>query len=65
MDVKGLGAIFKGRVKPADEKRRWDHCKGCTFLTEKNTCKKCGCFMKFKVKFKHSSCPIGIWSKEL
>ena len=65
MDLLGLSALIKGRVDKKIENKRWDHCKGCTFLTKNNRCRKCGCFMKAKVKFKQASCPIGIWSKEV
>jgi len=65
VDLLGLSALIKGRVDKKTEEKRWDHCKGCTFLTKNNRCRKCGCFMKAKVKFKQASCPIGIWSKEV
>ena len=42
---------------------RWDLCKGCEFLTENNSCSKCGCFMTIKHKLKQASCPIGKWGK--
>lgn len=44
-------------------KERWDLCSGCEFLTDSNTCQKCGCFMKVKHKFAQASCPIGKWGK--
>ena len=50
-----------GFVSESIQEERWNHCKGCTFLTSNNRCRKCGCFMKLKVKFKKSKCPIGIW----
>ena len=40
---------------------RWDICSGCEFLTSSDSCKKCGCMMKTKVKFGKVSCPIGKW----
>ena len=64
MDLLGLSALIGGRVSKKVEEKRWSHCSGCTFLTKRNRCKKCGCFMKAKVKYKGASCPIGIWSKE-
>ena len=42
---------------------RWSLCSGCEFLTEKNACKKCGCFMKVKHKLAMAECPIGKWGK--
>ena len=44
-------------------KTRWDLCSGCEFLTENNSCQKCGCFMKVKHKLAHAKCPIGKWDK--
>ena len=44
-------------------KERWDLCSSCEFLTDSNSCKKCGCFMKVKHKLAHASCPIGKWDK--
>jgi hypothetical protein len=64
IDYTGLKVIASGKVEQAIEDKRWNHCKGCTYLTEKNRCKKCGCFMKLKVKFKQAKCPIGIWGKD-
>jgi len=64
MDLLGLGALATGKVTKEVENKRWNHCKNCTFLMKSNRCKKCGCFMKLKVKFKGAFCPIGIWSKE-
>lgn len=41
---------------------RFDLCKGCEHLFKPtNTCKKCGCFMKAKVKLSGSVCPVGKW----
>ena len=42
---------------------RWDLCTSCEFLTEENTCQKCGCFMKVKHKLAFASCPIGKWDR--
>tara|TARA_R110001583_G_scaffold150282_1_gene302325 strand:+ start:129 stop:326 length:198 start_codon:yes stop_codon:yes gene_type:complete len=64
MDLMGLSSLVSGRVDKKTENKRWDHCQGCTFLMKANRCKKCGCFMEAKVKFKGASCPIGIWGKE-
>ena len=44
--------------------KRWDICQGCEFLTDKNRCQKCGCFMSVKTKVATASCPIGKWEKE-
>ena len=40
---------------------RYNICKGCKFLLPTSICQKCGCFMKFKVKLKSSTCPINKW----
>ena len=37
-------------------------CESCEFYIKSTTnCKKCGCFMKIKTKFKAMSCPIQKW----
>ena len=37
-------------------------CESCEFYIKSTTnCKKCGCFMKIKTKFKGLSCPIQKW----
>ena len=37
-------------------------CESCEFYFKSTTnCKKCGCFMKIKTKFKAMSCPIQKW----
>ncbi len=46
--------------------KRWDLCKDCEFLLFKSNCKKCGCFMKAKVRVASASCPLNPpkWDKE-
>ena len=44
-------------------KMRWDLCLGCEFLTDNNTCQKCGCYMAVAHKLKSKFCPIGKWDK--
>ena len=45
-------------------KERFAICQDCDFFFEPTaSCKKCGCFMKVKVQFRKSECPIGLWSK--
>ena len=63
IDFYGLSALIGGRVSKEIEEKRWNHCKDCTFLIKMSRCKKCGCFMKMKVKFKEAEFPIGIWGK--
>ena len=57
-------AIKRGIIHNQDVlDERWSLCLGCEFLTESNSCKKCGCFMKVKHKLAYASCPIGKWCK--
>ena len=57
-------AVRRGIIHDAAVlKERWDLCSSCEFLTEKNSCEKCGCFMKVKHKLSFASCPIGKWNK--
>lgn len=42
--------------------KRISICESCEFYIKSTTnCKKCGCFMKIKTKFKGLSCPIQKW----
>lgn len=40
---------------------RWSVCQTCPML-ENNRCVKCGCFMKVKVAFSSSACPMDKWN---
>lgn len=40
---------------------RWSICTSCPRLTEKDRCLECGCFMKVKVAFVTSKCPLEKW----
>ena len=43
---------------------RFSICKECPELIKlTNQCKKCGCFMKIKTKFKQAKCPLGKWDE--
>ena len=45
---------------------RYDICKQCPELEGITArCRKCGCFMKLKVKLAESECPLGLWGKVL
>ena len=35
-------------------------CSLCPYRAE-NTCMVCGCYIKYKTKFKDSGCPKGVW----
>lgn len=39
---------------------RWSICQSCEFLSN-DRCSKCGCFMKVKVAFVTSKCPVEKW----
>lgn len=61
------GTIVKNALEgnasiASDELRehRWSTCKSCEFLSN-DRCSKCGCFMKVKVAFITSKCPVGKW----
>lgn len=40
---------------------RFSLCKGCPKFTPQERCTECGCFMKVKVAFVTSKCPLGKW----
>ena len=65
IDLREVPASVKSSIIYDEDvlKARWDACLNCEFLTEKNTCQKCGCFMKVKHKIAHASCPIKKWDK--
>ena len=43
-------------------KLRMEECERCDYYDKKQTrCRKCGCYMKVKVKFNNTQCPIGKW----
>lgn len=45
-----------------EQQRRYDMCQVCEhFVSSSKRCTKCGCFMKNKVVFNSSECPIGKW----
>lgn len=43
-----------------EKKARLDICKSCEYYTG-SRCKKCGCFLQTKAKFKAAKCPIRKW----
>lgn len=58
-----IGNALKGNsTLLSDEEReaRWSICQSCPFL-QNDRCTKCGCFMKVKVAFKTSKCPMEKW----
>ena len=57
--------IVKKNIEYSDEKiseERYQTCLSCDHLIKlTHQCKKCGCFMKTKTKFKDARCPIQKW----
>ena len=44
------------------QKERWDICKVCEhYSVRQQRCKKCGCYLEYKIKFDVSECPINKW----
>jgi len=42
--------------------QRLDTCKGCEYYdVEQIRCRHCGCWLKYKARFKEGHCPIGKW----
>jgi hypothetical protein len=49
-------------VDEKTQEKRFKVCIPCQYYDkDKNKCMKCGCFLKWKIKFKYSSCPINKW----
>lgn len=47
---------------PAVQDVRYAICESCPELRpHTKQCKKCGCFMKLKVKLADAACPLGKW----
>ena len=45
-----------------EQKKRLDTCKKCEyFLPRSSRCSQCGCYMKYKVRFSSSECPMEKW----
>ena len=69
--MKSLFTIAANAAKGVDQsvpeavaKQRQDICNGCEFRFEAtNQCKKCGCFLSAKTKFKQEECPLKKWTK--
>lgn len=58
------GALNGGPIFTSEEKSnaRLNICNECEFFAKETArCKKCGCFMKAKVKIEMAKCPIGKW----
>ncbi len=58
------GAKEKKGILCSEEvsKLRIEECERCNYYDKQQTrCRKCGCYMKVKVKFTNTKCPIGKW----
>ena len=67
LDLRSMKERLKNVMLHDDDiiQKRWDICQSCEFLFKPtNSCKKCGCFMKGKVRVATASCPVGKWDKE-
>jgi len=57
--------VFNPNVEHANEEKsqkRFSICEECPELIKLTSqCKKCGCFMKMKVKIQNAACPLGKW----
>jgi len=45
-------------------KKRMDICEECDYY-KNYFCKKCGCVMAVKTKYRSMFCPVGKWGKEI
>lgn len=58
--IKNAFAGNKTLVSDEVRTERWSICGTCPRLQE-DRCLECGCFMKVKVAFQTSKCPLGKW----
>lgn len=58
--IKNAFAGNQTLVGDDERTRRWSICTGCPQL-QNDRCLECGCFMKVKVAFNTSKCPLGKW----
>lgn len=58
--VKNAVSGNKTLVDDDVRENRWSTCQSCPRL-QNDRCLECGCFMKIKVAFKTSVCPLGKW----
>jgi hypothetical protein len=52
------------KLTPKEASERMDICLGCKFITgeiNKERCKKCGCFLRYKTEYAAEHCPIDKW----
>ena len=57
--------VINSSIPKANEdlsEKRLSICEECPELIKLTSqCKKCGCFMKLKVKLQQATCPLGKW----
>jgi hypothetical protein len=51
------------KIIPEYAKVRRETCEQCPEKSERNTCKKCGCYLPAKILLKPTNCPLGKWDK--
>lgn len=66
-DTRPWDLLDSNEPRATDEaaRERLTICNDCPFLTKfTQQCRKCGCFMHFKVKLAYAECPVGKWGQE-
>lgn len=58
--VKNALSGNKTMADDATREHRWSICQACPML-QNDRCTKCGCFMKIKVAFASTKCPLEKW----
>ena len=58
--IKNVFSGNKTLVNDEERNRRWSICGDCPRL-QNDRCLECGCFMKVKVAFQTSVCPLNKW----
>jgi len=49
-------------VSDKEAAMRLRQCLHCDlFIKEQGRCSRCGCFMRFKIRMRSQSCPLGKW----
>ena len=62
--IETTGKVIRNPRLVNDEEfnRRKSVCNTCRYFDRKqNRCKKCGCMLKAKVRFKTAKCPLNKW----
>jgi|1_EtaG_2_1085319.scaffolds.fasta_scaffold307932_2 hypothetical protein len=49
------------KVMPIVRQKRLEVCNKCDELLKTGNCKKCGCFVSDKTKYKGERCPLNKW----